>query len=67
MNIASKTTVSLGILAGLTVGLALSAAKFYKRQGIQDKVFSIAGCDAVETQFDDYSKSLREHRRAWAS
>jgi hypothetical protein len=67
MNIPSKTTVSLGILAGLTVGLALSTAKFYKRQEIQGKLFSILGQDAVETQFDDYSKSLREHRKAWAS
>ena len=67
MEIPTKSTVSFGILAGLAVGLAISGSRLYRSRYLSDKLTSILSSDTVQEEFEEYSKGLREHKKAWAN
>ena len=67
MEIPTKSTVSFGILAGLAVGLATSGSRLYRSRYLSDRLTSILSSDTVQEEFEEYSKGLREHKKAWAN
>ena len=67
MEIPTKSTVSFGILAGLAVGLAISGSRLYRSRYLSDRLTSILSSDTVQEEFEEYSKRLREHKKAWAN
>lgn len=67
MEVPTKVTVSFGIMAGLAVGLAISGSRLYRSRYLSDKLTSILGSDRVQEEFEEYSKGLREHRKAWVN
>jgi len=67
MEIPTKSTVSFGILAGLAVGLAISGSRLYRSRYLSDRLTSILSSDTVQEEFEEYSKGLREHKKAWAN
>ena len=67
MEIPTKSTVSFGILAGLAVGLAISGSRLYRNRYLSDRLTSILSSDTVQEEFEEYSKGLREHKKAWAN
>ena len=67
MGIPTKTTVSFGIMAGLVVGLAISGSRLYRSRYLRDRLTSILSSDTVQEEFEEYSKGLREHKKAWAN
>ena len=67
MEIPTKSTVSFGILAGVAVGLAISGSRLYRSRYLSDRLTSILSSDTVQEEFEEYSKGLREHKKAWAN
>ena len=67
MEIPTKSTVSFGILAGLAVGLTISGSRLYRSRYLRDRLTSIWSSDTVQEEFEEYSKWLREHKKAWAN
>ena len=67
MDLSNKATVSLGVITGLAVGFAISGLKIYRSKYFNDRLTFIVNSDKVQNELEEYSRALREHKKAWVN